>query len=238
MAGQLSQSERVAEFKTPLGENVLALIKLDGSEVLGDMFQFNIEALSEKENIDFDKALGQGCMLKLDAYEKKKRIYHGVMTEAQWIGKIEDFFHYRITLRPWFWLLGHKADCRIFLDKDVKDIIKDVFDKAGFHDYEFRTNGDYEKIPYCVQYRETDLAFVSRLMELYGIYYFFEHSERKASDGAGRLCARRTSPSRVCPRYPSFRWPKRSSGRASICTAGFRTGVFAPERSSSTTMTI
>lgn len=129
MAGQLSQSERVAEFKTPLGENVLALIKLDGSEVLGDMFQFDIEALSEKENIDFDKALGQGCMLKLDAYEKKKRIYHGVMTEAQWIGKIEDFFHYRITLRPWFWLLGHKADCRIFLDKDVKDIIKDVFDK-------------------------------------------------------------------------------------------------------------
>ena len=69
MAGQLSQSERVAEFKAPLGENVLALIKLDGSEVLGDMFQFNIEALSEKENIDFDKALGQGCMLKLDAYE-------------------------------------------------------------------------------------------------------------------------------------------------------------------------
>jgi type VI secretion system secreted protein VgrG len=179
MAGQLSQSERVAEFKTPLGENVLALIKLDGSEVLGDMFQFNIEALSEKENIDFDKALGQGCMLKLDAYEKKKRIYHGVMTEAEWIGKIEDFFHYRITLRPWFWLLGHKADCRIFLDKDVKDIIKDVFDKAGFHDYEFRTNGDYEKIPYCVQYRETDLAFVSRLMELYGIYYFFEHSDEK-----------------------------------------------------------
>ena len=80
-------------------------------------------------------------------------------------------------LRPWFWLLGHKADCRIFLDKDVKDIIKDVFDKAGFHDFEFRTNGDYEKIPYCVQYRETDLAFVSRLMELYGIYYFFEHSD-------------------------------------------------------------
>ncbi len=82
-------------------------------------------------------------------------------------------------MRPWFWLLGHKADCRIFLDKDVKDIIKDVFNKAGFHDFEFRTNGDYEKIPYCVQYRETDLAFVSRLMELYGIYYFFEHSEDK-----------------------------------------------------------
>jgi len=179
MAGKLSQSERVAEFKTPLGKDELVLIKVDGSELLGDLFEFKIDALSEQENIDFDKALGQGCMLKLKAYAGKARTFHGILTEAQWIGKKEDFYHYSLVLRPWFWLLGHRADCRIFLDKDVKDIIKDVFTKAGFDDHEFRTNGDYEKIPYCVQYRETDLAFVSRLMELYGIYYFFEHSDDK-----------------------------------------------------------
>jgi type VI secretion system secreted protein VgrG len=68
MAEKLSQSERVAEFKTPLGENVLALINIEGTEALGDMFEFHVEALSEKENIDFDKALGQGCTLKLKAY--------------------------------------------------------------------------------------------------------------------------------------------------------------------------
>jgi type VI secretion system secreted protein VgrG len=179
MAGQLSQSERVAEFKTPLGKDVLVLISIDGTEILGEPFEFNIEALSEKENIDFDKALGQGCTLKLKAYAGKERFYHGILTQAQWIGKIEEFHHYKLVLRPWFWLLGHKADCRIFLDKDVKDIIKDVFTKAGFNDFEFRTNGDYEKIPYCVQYRETDMAFVNRLMEHYGIYYFFEHSDGK-----------------------------------------------------------
>jgi type VI secretion system secreted protein VgrG len=179
MAEKLSQSERVAEFKTPLGKDVLALIKIEGTEALGDMFEFEIEALSEKENIDFDKALGQGCTLKLKAYSDKLRIFNGIMTEAQWIGKTEEFYHYRLVLRPWLWLLGRRADCRIFLDKDVKDIIKDVFTKAGFNDFEFRTNGDYEKIPYCVQYRETDLAFVSRLMEQYGIYYFFEHSDGK-----------------------------------------------------------
>ena len=167
------------EFKTPLGENVLALINIEGTEALGDMFEFHVEALSEKENIDFDKALGQGCTLKLKAYGDKQRIFHGIMTEAQWIGKTEDFFHYKLVLRPWLWMLGRRADCRIFLDKDVKDIIKDVFTKAGFNDFVFRTNDDYEKIPYCVQYRETDLAFVSRLMELYGIYYFFEHSDGK-----------------------------------------------------------
>jgi type VI secretion system secreted protein VgrG len=181
MAGQLSQSERVAEFKTPLGKDVLVLINIEGIELLGDLFEFKIEVLSEQENIDFDKALGQGCTLKLKAYKGKERIYHGILTQAQWVGKIEDFYHYRLILRPWLWMLGHRADCRIFLDKDVKDVIKEVFTKAGFNDFEFRTNGDYEKIPYCVQYRETDLAFVSRLMEQYGIYYFFEHSDGKHS---------------------------------------------------------
>jgi type VI secretion system secreted protein VgrG len=181
MAGQLSQSERVAEFKTPLGKDVLVLINIEGTELLGGLFEFKVEVLSEQENIDFDKALGQGCTLKLKAYQGKERIYNGILTQAQWVGKIENFYHYRLILRPWLWMLGHKADCRIFLDKDVKDIIKEVFTKAGFNDFEFRTNGDYEKIPYCVQYRETDLAFVSRLMEQYGIYYFFEHSDGKHS---------------------------------------------------------
>jgi uncharacterized protein involved in type VI secretion and phage assembly len=47
MAGQLSQSERVAEFKTPLGEDVLVLINIEGTELLGGLFEFNVEALSE-----------------------------------------------------------------------------------------------------------------------------------------------------------------------------------------------
>jgi type VI secretion system secreted protein VgrG len=179
MPGQLSQSERVAEFKTPLGKDVLVLIDIEGAEGLGELFEYQIEALSEQENIDFDKALGQGCTLKLKAYGSKERIYHGVLVQAQWVGKTEDFHHYKLVLRPWLWLLGHKADCRIFLDKNVKDIIRDVFTKAGFNDFEFRTNEDYDELPYCVQYRETDLAFVSRLMEQYGIYYFFEHSDGK-----------------------------------------------------------
>ena len=86
------------------GQDELVLINLDGTELLGDLFQFNIEALSEKENIDFDKALGQGCSVKLHAYEGKTRTFHGILTQAQWVGKIEDHYHYKVVLRPWFWL--------------------------------------------------------------------------------------------------------------------------------------
>lgn len=179
MPGKLSQANRVAAFDTPLGKDVLVLIRFHASESLGELFEFEIEALSEEENIDFDKLLGQGCTLKLDAYEGKQRSYNGILTHAQWVGKSEDYFRYRLILRPWFYLLNFRADCRIFLDKDPRDIIKEVFTKAGFNDFDDRTNGDYDTIDYCVQYRETDFAFVCRLMELYGIYYFFEHSDGK-----------------------------------------------------------
>jgi type VI secretion system secreted protein VgrG len=182
--GQLSQANYPAALKTPLGDDVLVLRSFSGNEVLGQPFEFHIDALSEQENIDFDKAIGQACTVKLKTYEQKERFFCGILTNAQWIGGEvggqQDYSRYRLVLRPWFWLLAHRADCRIFLDKTVKDIIEKVFTDAGFSsgtDFKFRTTGNYEKIKYCVQYRETDFAFVSRLMEQYGIYYYFEHQD-------------------------------------------------------------
>jgi len=182
--GQLSQANYPAALKTPLGDNFLVLTSFSGNEVLGQPFEFHIEALSEKENINFDKALGQACTIKLKTYEQKERFFCGILTNAQWVGSEvggqQDYSHYRLVLRPWFWLLAHRANCRIFLEKNVKDIIEQVFKDAEFSsgtDFKFRTTGNYEKIKYCVQYRETDFAFVSRLMEQYGIYYYFEHQD-------------------------------------------------------------
>jgi type VI secretion system secreted protein VgrG len=179
MAGKLTQDNRVAELTTHLGKDALVLTNFVGNEGLGELFEYTIEALSEDGNIDFDKAIGQACTIKLKAYKGKERVFNGILTLARWAEKQDDFFLYQLVLRPWFWLLGYKADCRIFLDKNVKDIIREVFTKGGFPDFEFRTTGDYDTIPYCVQYRETDLAFCCRLMEEYGIYYFFEHSAGK-----------------------------------------------------------
>ena len=82
---------------------------------------------SAKRKIDFDKVIGQSCTIKLKTYDKKTRIFNGILTEARWIEKFGDHYHYRLVLRPWFALLDHKADCRVFLDKDAKDVIKEVF---------------------------------------------------------------------------------------------------------------
>ena len=182
--GQLNQANFAAALKTPLGDNVLALKSFSGNEGLGELFEFQVVALSKEENVDFDKALGQACTIRLKTYEQKERYFCGILTYAQWagseVGEESEYSHYRLVLRPWLWLLGHRADCRIFLDKDVKEIIKKVFTDAGFSsgtDFKDRTTGQYDKIKYCVQYRESDLAFVSRLMEQYGIYYYFEHKD-------------------------------------------------------------
>ena len=176
---QLTQDKRLAQLQTPLGKDVLVLASFVAAEGLSELFEVNVETLSEKENINFDDAIGRACTIKQITYDNKIRYYNGILTATRRTGNTGELFHYDLTLRPWLWLLGLKADCRIFLKKDVKEILSEVFKKAEFTDFAFRTTRDFHKIPYCVQYRETDLAFCSRMMEHYGIYYFFEHADGK-----------------------------------------------------------
>ena len=175
----ITQDGRVGQLITPLGKDVLVLHKFDGHESLGEPFEFHVDALSEQANINFDQALGQSHTIKLATYQNKTRIIDGILTEAQGVDQIRDHYRYHLVLRPWFSLLGHKSNSRTYLNKNVKDILQDVYTRSGFSDFQFKTTADYDPIPYCTQYRETDQAFCSRLMEHYGIYYFFQHSEGK-----------------------------------------------------------
>jgi type VI secretion system secreted protein VgrG len=83
------------------------------------------------------------------------------------------------VLRPWLWLLTRTSDCKIFAQMSPIAIIKQVFSDRGFSDFRDATTGSPPTLEYCVQYRETDFNFVCRLMEAYGIYYFFEHADGK-----------------------------------------------------------
>ena len=85
--------------------------------------------------------------------------------------------YYEAVVRPWLWFLGHTTDCRIFQNMSVVEIIEDIFSKYGIAKFEKRLQGTYEAREYCVQYDETDLDFVQRLMEHEGIFYFFEYAD-------------------------------------------------------------
>lgn len=173
-----SQTKRIVSLQTPLGPEKLAVVRFEAEEGLSELFEYRIDAISNEQNIDFDRAIGKNCSVVFDSYGGVKRVFNGVLTEAQWSGVEQSHDSYRLVLRPWLWLLGRKTDCRIFRDKNAIDVIEEVFDTGGFSDFQVKASrGDYKKMEFCVQYRETDLAFVSRLMEEFGIYTYHEHGE-------------------------------------------------------------
>ncbi len=178
--GQLTQDTRLCELTTPLGKDVLVFVRLDASEGLSELFEYRIECLSEQADINFDQAIGKQCTLKVKLHGKERE-FSGILVEAQWLGLKGGYFNYRIVLKPWLWLLSRTTDCRIWQDKKAPDIIKEVFKDRGFTDFESKLTeeGSCPQLEYCVQYRETDLNFVSRLMEQHGIYYFFKHEGSK-----------------------------------------------------------
>jgi type VI secretion system secreted protein VgrG len=180
MGGSLTQDTRFGELITPLGKDVLVLVRFDVIEGLSELFEFRVDCLSERADIDFDQAIGQQCKIKLKMFEPNRE-FNGILVEAQWTGLVHDHHTYRLVLRPWLWLLGRTTDCRIFQDKKAPDIIKEVFNDRGFTDYESKLTEESScpQLEYCVQYRETDLNFVTRLMEQHGIYYFFKHEGGK-----------------------------------------------------------
>jgi type VI secretion system secreted protein VgrG len=94
-------------------------------------------------------------------------------------GSDTNFIHYQMEVVPWTWTLTRYADCKIFHNKKVSDIVEQVFQDRGFTDYKLSLNGSYSPLEYCVQYRETDFNFISRLMEQNGIFYFFQHAMGK-----------------------------------------------------------
>lgn len=182
---EITQENRILELETPLGKDVLLITELSGSETLSSIFRFEIKAFSEKEKVAPEDIIGKraGVVLRLPSGEQ--RFFHGMVSRFGHTGQDHRTNHYQMQIVPWSWLLTRTTDCRIFQDKTVPEIIKTVFEdlKKDFPilvNYEDKTTeGRHRKLDYCVQYRETDLDFVSRLMEEEGIFYFFKHERNK-----------------------------------------------------------
>jgi len=94
-------------------------------------------------------------------------------------GLLDGARSYVLQLVPWFWLLTRTADCRIFQNQTSVQIVQAIFNEMGFSDFQLNLSGSYATREYCVQYRETDFQFISRLLEDEGISYFFSHENGK-----------------------------------------------------------
>ena len=168
---------RAMEISTPLGADVLLFHGMHAREEMGRLFEYQVDLLSAEGEIALDDILGKNVTITLAQPNDASRHFNGVVTRFSQGGMYGRYHRYLAVVRPWLWLLTRTTDCRIFQDMKVPDILKQVFEDEGTHDVAFELTNTYRKWTYCVQYRETDFNFVSRLMEEEGIYYYFRHSE-------------------------------------------------------------
>lgn len=177
---QLKQDARLLELTTPLGPDTLVINGFSGSEALSGLFRFRLDLLAPVRNsITAKQLLREPVTVSILSEDSKVRYFHGIVNRLSAADQEQRFQHFHVELVPWLWFLSQRSDCRIFQNKSVPEILKAVFDGAGFHDYKDKTKGDHIPLDYCTQYRETDFNFVSRLMEQDGIFYFFEHDKDK-----------------------------------------------------------
>jgi len=175
----LTQENRLIAIDTPLDADVLLLRGVTGHEAISRLFSFELDLLSTDPEIKFDQIIGQSVTIRIRVRGDKERFFNGVISRFMQTGSDAGLANYRATMVPKLWLLTRTADCRIFQNKTIPDIIQEVIKENGITDIKAVLKGTYEPRDYCVQYRETDFNFVSRLMEQYGLFYFFEHEEKK-----------------------------------------------------------
>lgn len=172
-----SQDHRVASVTAPADVGPLLLYRMTGTEQLSRLFEYELELLSESNSVNLQGLLGKDMTVKLELADGGYRYFNGLVTRVSQFGMLGNLYYYRATLQPKVWLLTRANNCRITQSTSVPDIVKDVLSRHGYTDVDDGSLGAYSNREYCVQYRETDFNFISRLLEEEGIYYYFKHSD-------------------------------------------------------------
>jgi len=183
-----TQRNRNIAIGTPLGDDVLLFRSVSGSEKLSRLFCYEIDLASDQTDISPDDIVGQNITVRIETAQGSTRFINGMVrafTTRRTTGRLAA---YHATVVPALWMLTRTSDCKIYQNVTVPDIITEALNDHGITDFENRLTATYRTWENCVQYRETDFNFISRLMEQEGIYYYFEHENGRhvlvLADGA------------------------------------------------------
>ncbi|MBZ5707921.1 type VI secretion system Vgr family protein [Nannocystis pusilla] len=154
----------------------LRVVRFTGEELVSSLFSFRLELASV--TIPLADLVGQAAALTIHGREAPRHV-HGLVCDARYIGESSSYTLHEVTLVPAIWTLQQRQSSRIFQGQTTPEIVAKVLEAAGVPRAHVRLqlHGSYAPRDYCVQYRESDLDFIQRLMEADGIYYFFEHHE-------------------------------------------------------------
>ena len=160
----------------PFTNGELRVLRFEGREALSQPFRFDVDLVGESEEpVDIRAVLDGDVVLTMRSPGGERHV-HGMVSRAAALGMEGGRPHYRVRIVPKLWRLGLTQRSRHFQGKDATQIVQTVLDAGGVK-VRKALSGSYPTRDLCVQYRESDLAFVSRLLEDEGIYYFFEHDE-------------------------------------------------------------
>ncbi|MCX7561331.1 type VI secretion system tip protein TssI/VgrG [Sulfitobacter sp. F26204] len=158
----------------------LQLNKAVVREKLSTLTETTIEFVADNTDVKLNDIVGEIMTLHIrnDGPGPEERLFTGTCISVEALGLRDGKDLFAAQVRPWFWMATLTRETRVFQEKTVKQIIDEVLKEGlGFSDYKFKTSGSFETREYCVQYRESDFDFLSRLMEEEGLYYFFDHTD-------------------------------------------------------------
>ena len=195
-----NQDDRLLRMtKGPLGKSEVLMTSFSGHEAISRLFSFQMEFLSTKLELKATDLVGKDVTIEIDRRDAKgdaldPRHFHGYISRFTagdvTLHETGDFKYrsYRAEMVPWLWFLTQTARCFIFFpekeEKTVYEIIEDVFKRAkdelhvkAPHDLKGIAELKNRKLKHCVQYRETDFNFISRILEQFGAYFYFTHKD-------------------------------------------------------------
>ncbi|HAM9890179.1 TPA: type VI secretion system tip protein VgrG [Escherichia coli] len=167
-------------------DGMLLFASLGGTETVGELFTYSIKLktpdtlnlgyVSPAANLQLKPMVGKDLCVNIELDGGGKRYISGLVTAARVAGHQGRSVVYELRLEPWLKILTHTSDYKAFQNKNVVDILDEVLDEYPWP-VEKRLVENYPTRAWQVQYGETDFAFIQRLMQEWGIYWWFEHSE-------------------------------------------------------------
>jgi type VI secretion system secreted protein VgrG len=162
----------------PIQQGTLHAIELTATERLSEPFIVHVTAVSTERAIDPTELVYQPVCVTLRKKPHSDRFFNGIVRRMEAVGLARrGRWTYRLEVVPRLWFLSQVEDCRIFQQKTVAEILQVIFSEHNVAPVEFRIFLDQPVREYTTQYNETDLAFVQRLLQEAGYFYFFEHSQ-------------------------------------------------------------
>ena len=169
-----SQTQQQGELFTPLGDNALVLHDFSGAEHVNGINEFRVTAESPSGRLDLSKLIGAPMRIDVQSSATNTRVFHQICYGATTQSSTEISVIYEFELRPWLWAMNLRTNSRIFHDMTVIEIVTQVcaeYGGLGGNNVEDKTNGGFPALEFVVQFCETDLQFIRRLLEENGINF-------------------------------------------------------------------